>query len=171
VSRSSLSRCVRPASAWPQGDYGAVIKTSDHGRTWRRTNQRLAAQQLVGIALLDDKTAVAVGGSMAAVILETNDGGATWKRRNAGSALRLNAVAFADRMHGIAVGLGGTVVVTADGGTTWRQEPRRTAKNLSAVVMDANGQAIVGGEGGLVFRYALQSPASTLMARGGGSGE
>jgi photosystem II stability/assembly factor-like uncharacterized protein len=149
------------------GGAGAVIKTTDGGRSWTQLPQNLTSIGLRSVAVLDDKTAVAVG--RLGVILHTGDRGATWTRRDSGKPLGLNSVAFADRLHGLAVGQYGTVLATTDGGLTWRTEPQRTRGDLESVILDSSGVAFIAGRSGLVWRHtwdnASQGPAAN-PARG-----
>ena len=60
-----------------------VIKTTDGGRSWTKLDLGFVPSQLQALALLDERTALAVG--LQGVILFTRDGGATWSRRSSGT--------------------------------------------------------------------------------------
>jgi photosystem II stability/assembly factor-like uncharacterized protein len=64
------------------------------------------------------------------------------------SAVRLNAVSFADARRGWAVGAGGAVLATLDGGRTWRAQSSGTRSDLFDVkFFDEREGWAVGGDG------------------------
>ena len=73
--------------------------------------------------------------------LRTSDGGATWHYEQVGEGVNLNALAFADSVHGLIVGGNGAVFRTADGGATWQASVTPTAAGLGDVSLLATGQA------------------------------
>ena len=73
--------------------------------------------------------------------LRTSDGGATWHYEQVGEGVNLNALAFADSVHGLIVGGNGAVLRTADGGATWQSSATPTTANLGDVSLLASGLA------------------------------
>lgn len=84
---------------------------------------------LFDVAFFDDRTGFAGGGSAKSlgdprkvpgpVLLRTEDGGATWVSQEIPYGwAELEKIAFFDRSHGVAFGLG-IALRTADGGQTW----------------------------------------------------
>jgi len=143
---------------------GAVYKTSDHGRTWVETGQSLAAS-LASIAMLDDRTAVAVGSR--GVIFRTDDGGASWARCQSGTYGWLSRVSFADQRRGLIVGWNGLLLSTQDGGKTWQRDPLLTVRGLNALAVDEAGAVIAGNNGLLLWRaWPPNQPAQTLNEEG-----
>jgi photosystem II stability/assembly factor-like uncharacterized protein len=67
------------------------------------------------------------------VLWASTDGGAKWEARPIKSEVPLRAMAFADAMHGIAVGDAGTVLGTDDAGKTWRPQQSGTKEKLMDV--------------------------------------
>jgi len=145
-----------------------VIKTTDGGRSWTKLNPGYIPGQVAAIALLDERTALAVG--TLGVILHTRDGGATWTRRDSGTPLTLAGVAFADASRGLIVGQAGTVLVTMDGGVTWRREPPTTTRDLTAVRFQDATTAIITGAPGVVLRHAWTAAAEAPAAGAGRGG-
>src|SRR5690606_8287257 len=87
-------------------------------------------------------------------LLHSDDRGNTWKLQPTGQTLPINALAFANRGQGVAVGTLGLVLTTADGGTSWqlaRGGPRRAAAMVVASSPEAMPLELLarlsGGEG------------------------
>ena len=75
-----------------------------------------AANQVLGIHMLDDRTGFAVGTNGQGLVLRTVDGGTTWSPQVANTAQQLNDVWFVDTLRGWAVGAAGRIVHTSKGG-------------------------------------------------------
>lgn len=148
------------------GGRGAVIKTTDGGRSWTKLNHGLTSGLLWSVALVDANTAIVVGTQ--GMILHTRDGGATWTRRESGTPLWLTGVAFADASRGLIVGKAGTILTTADGGLTWRRELTLTTRDLEAVTFDRSGVPVITGAPGLVLRYTWATTAEAPVANTAG---
>lgn len=67
------------------------------------------------------------------VIVRSEDLGKTWKQVPSPVSVTLTMVRFADALHGVAVGHGGTVLTTQDGGRSWQL--RLDGKQLAAVAL------------------------------------
>jgi photosystem II stability/assembly factor-like uncharacterized protein len=71
----------------------------------------------------------------------------SWRRLPAVSS-RLSSVFFADKLHGWAVGLGGTILASSDGGANWKPQSSGTSQWLTSVhFADASHGWAVGGGG------------------------
>lgn len=127
---------------------GLIRYTSDGGTSW--TTQLSAPGVIIyRIRAQDTERAWAVGGdavSGAGLVLHTDDAGRTWRPSwNGETASWLADVAFADQLHGWAVGEGGGVLRTVDGGASWERVPVPTRQDLTAVCfIDASHGWIVG---------------------------
>jgi photosystem II stability/assembly factor-like uncharacterized protein len=140
---------------WAVGD-GDIVGTTDGGRTWRRQGP-VGGCFLQSVACAGARCAWAVGSSPSNrdVILATTDGGATWRVQYTGSgpdsqgAIGYSGVAFADPLHGWAVGFAGAIVATSNGGRTWR--PQRSGTKL-----DLYDVAFVNARDGLVVGYYVE---------------
>ena len=156
---------ISSVTGWPEPSF--VLATSDGGRRWRevyRTNDG----RLFGIATSDRLHSWAVGSSAAldahseyaaAYIVATNDGGTQWTTQSAGRFEGLFDVAFADRLHGWAVGYKGTILATSDGGRTWVSQQSGPDASIYSVACDSATRA-----------WAIMPGASTLYStRDGGS--
>lgn len=84
----------------------------------------------------------------------SDDGGATWA--TLANPDHINDFAFADALHGWAVGRDGVVKATTDGGKTWVQQPSGTRRELMTLVIVDSKTAWILGE------------ADTLLATGNG---
>jgi photosystem II stability/assembly factor-like uncharacterized protein len=98
---------------------GTILATIDGGATWSPLPSG-TTEPLWGISLTGANTAVAVGDY---TILRTADGGESWSAiPHPMTNSWLYDVAFADSLHGLAVGDFVTVLRTADGGLSWTLE-------------------------------------------------
>jgi photosystem II stability/assembly factor-like uncharacterized protein len=121
---------VGPRCAWASGTGGTYARTTDGGKTW-------SVGAVPGAGGLDFRDVEAFGEATAYLlsagpggasrIYKTVDGGKSWalQFRGADPAAFLDAIAFWDERHGIALGdpVRGRfqVLVTADGGAHWRR--------------------------------------------------
>jgi photosystem II stability/assembly factor-like uncharacterized protein len=135
------------------GAEGTILSTDDGGENWEpRTSP--TSLWLTKVAFVDASHAWAVGGNPwpnpdFGIILASSDGGVTWKKQYSGWPT-LYGVAFADRLHGWAVGVDGTLLGTADGGKTWTRYPT-TQKGLWGVAFADTDHSIAVGSGGTIL--------------------
>lgn len=92
---------------WAVGSRGAVLSTSDGGRTWRAQASDTDSD-LLDVKFFDAREGWAVGSDGTAI--HTTDGGATWRTEPTGTPHPLEKIFFVGRARGWAVGFGGTVV-------------------------------------------------------------
>jgi photosystem II stability/assembly factor-like uncharacterized protein len=141
------------------GDYGVVLLSDDHGKTFRQARTVPVSSTLTSVSFADAQNGWAAGHW--GVILHTADGGETWnvQRSDTNEDRPLFAVHFFDEKEGIAVGLWSLVLATHDGGAHW--EPvtlpappggGRADRNLLAAFADAHGTLFVAAERGMVLR-------------------
>ena len=158
--------------AWASGSAGTVLLTVDGGETW---NQRIVTGTVNldfrDIEAFDRQTAyiLSIGEGKLSRIYKTSDGGATWVLRhtNADPKGFLDALAFWDANHGLAVGdpVDGKFVIltTDDAGKTWTKiAPEGLPAALAGegafaasgtcVVVQGDGNAWFGTGAGRVFR-------------------
>jgi photosystem II stability/assembly factor-like uncharacterized protein len=112
-------------NGWLVGDGGLVLSTADAGMSWQLPEGNPAA--LVGndfdwYALEARGQRVWVAGSPGTKVLASEDGGKTWQAFATGQNLPLLSLAFADNLHGWAVGALGTILATSDGGRSWQRQ-------------------------------------------------
>ncbi len=123
---------VNDKLVWASGTGGTYLRTTDGGRTWA-ARQVPGAEGLDfrGVKAFDAMTALLMSSGPAekgqARIYRTTDGGQHWSEVFASRTpgVFLDAIAFWDRNHGIAVGdpVGGHffLITSDDGGKSWQQ--------------------------------------------------
>lgn len=110
---------VDPSVGFAVGWGGTILETADGGATWTTLDSG-TTEPLWGITLPGPDTAVVVGDY---TILRTADGGDNWSDiPHPMTNSWLYDVAFADSLHGLAVGDFVTILRTTDGGLTWALE-------------------------------------------------
>jgi photosystem II stability/assembly factor-like uncharacterized protein len=128
---------VHASDGWAAGDQGTVVHTADGGATWTAQTSGVT-DDLHGVTFVDAQHGWAVGGTgpdlslvSSGVILHTDDGGLHWAPQTLPLTMaKFNDIAFADQLHGWAVGeiTGDTgtnatvILATKDGGTTWSMQ-------------------------------------------------
>jgi photosystem II stability/assembly factor-like uncharacterized protein len=134
------------------GGYGAILKTTDSGRSWELQNAK--GDFFKGICASDDHNLWAVGFNGS--ILHSNDGGANWKKKRNGDnpllkAYKFRAIAFRDALTGYIAGDKGILLKTTDGGENWSEFERFTDADLRCLTLQANGSVWVGTSTGQLF--------------------
>ena len=147
---------------WACGSKSTVIRTSDSGGQWVKSNptgfDQLEFRSIVAVSAL--KATIASAGTPA-VILQTTDGGQTWKEvyRNDSPSAFFDGLKFWDSRHGIAFSdpVDGRllIVMTTDGGASWqavaagslplaREKEGGFAASNSSLCVGPNGRAWIG---------------------------
>lgn len=153
---------------WAVGIGGAILRTSDGGKNWARTEGVPVNIELESVAFSSDGSrGCAVGGY--GVVLLTEDGGQTWKQlRSLSPAGSLRSVALsADGRHIWIAGRElGTMILSDDGGQTWKQSNSITAaERLESVAFSPDakhglaagqdGDMKLSGDGGQTWTTAV----------------
>lgn len=139
-------------NGWAVGDIavmsGAVLRTSDGGRSWRavsKTDEILAATDFI------DPNRGWVAG-YAGRIQRTDDGGLTWKiQRAEHEGEVLNSIFFLDSDRGWAAGGSGLLLSTTDGGENWAATPTERAEDFWSVRFVTRDRGLIAGEDGLIL--------------------
>lgn len=105
--------------AWAVSEINVIVRSVDFGQSWERLTQAGDDVAWNDIAFTGAGTACAVGefGRLAC----SSDDGLTWEPRATNVESSLMSIVFRDSLHGLAVGLSGTVLATDDGGANWRE--------------------------------------------------
>jgi photosystem II stability/assembly factor-like uncharacterized protein len=142
VSCSSASRCWAVGSQDSSGDHGAILGSTDGGRTWKHETVpvlggKYATPYLSEISCVGDHC-LAAGLRVGGFVLESSNGGASWSahgvpqgHRGAGLAYNADDVRLASSSVGYAGGgsqcggegvtkCAGRVWKTTDGGVHWK---------------------------------------------------
>jgi photosystem II stability/assembly factor-like uncharacterized protein len=125
---------------------GAIIHTTDGGRTWTYQFSGLN-DSLEDIFFLDSQHGWATGNAM----LWTTDGGQHWTEANSEKATNYD-IEFGDLNNGLAVGIGGVVYRTTDGGRNWFHVLTPTGKNLKNISYASSQLAWAVGQDGEIIR-------------------
>lgn len=135
------------------GEQGAILRSSDSGRTWESVSTPTTAT-LTGVSVAPDaRHGWAVGHD--ALILSTTDAGRTWQRQFQGDNLEdsfLDVLALTEQ-HVIALGAYGLFFETQDGGASWSQ--RRILDedmHLNRATRGPAGTLYLAGERGTLLR-------------------
>jgi photosystem II stability/assembly factor-like uncharacterized protein len=104
---------------WAAGYFGAIYRTTDAGKTWRKLNG-LTDQSIYDISFADEKNGWAVG--RRGFVIHTTDGGDTWELQSISRKppQHLFAVKAISPTTAWAVGDWGGRYYTDDGGKTWQ---------------------------------------------------
>jgi cellobiose epimerase len=117
---------------WASGTSGSFTLTVDGGKTWKaRTVPGADGLDFRDLHAFDDRRAylLSIGAGELSRIYETRDGGDTWivRYQNRDPKVFLDALAFWDTSHGIALGdpVDGrfTILTSDDGGASWKPAP------------------------------------------------
>jgi photosystem II stability/assembly factor-like uncharacterized protein len=92
---------------WAVGANGAVLATTDGGRTWGAQESGIDSD-LFDVKFFDAREGWAVGSDGAAI--HTTDGGQSWRAEQTGTTHALERLCFEGRARGWAVGFGGTII-------------------------------------------------------------
>jgi len=165
---------------WAVGSKGALLATTDGGRTWA-VRRAPAEDTLRDVYFVNEQTGWLVCDRSIyllrtkeeprSYLLKTTDGGQTWSRvvvTGADVDVSLTRVVFAGEERGWAFGEMGALYATTDGGASWERQVVPTKRLLLGGAFFAAGQGwLVGAsntilhtpDGGLQWR-AGESPAS-----------
>jgi photosystem II stability/assembly factor-like uncharacterized protein len=113
-------------NGWAVGILGAIIHTTDGGKTWERQNSG-TGKHLFSVSFPDKNNGWVAGDVM--TLIHTSDGGKTWEPQTVqqstdenvfASEVIFNGVYFLDAQEGWLVGEFGSVYHTTDGGRNWQ---------------------------------------------------
>ncbi len=104
--------------AYGVGNAGAVVKTSDAGRTWARLNAG-TDRNLASVWFPKADTGWIVGKGVNSLILKTVDGGAHWQAQTNPAQSPLSLLRFVDTRRGYALGSYDQILSTNNGGQDW----------------------------------------------------
>ncbi len=128
-----------------------LMKTFDGGASWETINFSEGKERIARIFFAADGSGFAVGESGAFLSLQS--GQKTWKKFTLPVRYLMLGGKFADNLHGLLVGGGGTILFTEDGGLSWNQAKiagDQKTKFVSVFFVDRKtGWAV--GEAGKIF--------------------
>lgn len=137
------------------GALGAVLETSNAGRSWQKVEGPSTNLALLGVAIRGNK-GIAVGQLGSTFV---TDGG-PWRAAQSEAEERLFSVGLVSDRVAVAVGAFGTIVRSLDGGETWQRQEidwvsvleEDFEPHLYDVTMTDEGAVVIVGEFGLVLR-------------------
>jgi photosystem II stability/assembly factor-like uncharacterized protein len=136
---------------------GTGFRTTDAGVTWQQVYTGSQGDLYAVWAV--DPLNVYAGGEKG--IFASRDSGKSWFLQNPIGGV-INAMTFASRLHGIAIGNGGLVMVTYDSGHTWWRQPTPTQAGLYAVAFWNDSLGLIGGVNGTLLRTSTGGNASVV---------
>jgi photosystem II stability/assembly factor-like uncharacterized protein len=159
---------------WAVGTGGTILRTSDGGKNWQRTDNIRVKAELHSVCVSSDGTrAVAVGDF--GNVLRTDDGGKSWAGIPvAGIGATLHTVDLsANGRNGWIVGDYGIILRSVDGGLTWQKSENANTQNLQAVTFSSDdlhgwavgddGAMLLSTDGGLEWQSASGIPKSEYL--------
>jgi photosystem II stability/assembly factor-like uncharacterized protein len=123
---------VSGGTVWSCTVDGALLRTTDNGVHWDRSDTVWTRALLGGVCAVDERGAWVVGDPGA--ILRTFNGGRTWVNQASGVSVPLYDIDAADSSTAWAVGEDGAMLKTTDYGSTWSKQNSGTDAGLSKVV-------------------------------------
>lgn len=163
-------------TAYAVGNLGAVVKTTDGGRSWQRLAVPVNAV-FRRCFFISREEGWVVGGTTrllsagsAGVVLHTSDGGKSWDVSYPGTSGSLFDVRFLDAKRGWVCGasndqMDNSLYATTDGGKSWKWvKSGRKGWLYALAVLDDRGALVAGTENGAVARLVAGEPPETLQA-------
>ncbi len=149
-----LDIVVNKGSVFAVGERGTIIRSEDHGQTWRQLPTPVDVT-LTAISFADPETGWVVGHE--STILKTQDGGETWRvvRYKPEEERYYLNVRFENSREGVVLGTDGELWSTSDGGETWSLQVLSVESwyqnHLFAFQQFEDGRAVIAAERGGVF--------------------
>lgn len=148
------------ANGWAVGHWGAILRTSDGGQTWRAQRGDIAVDQpLFSVHFRNADEGWAVG--LWSLMLHTTDGGAHWEKvalpapPNAKKADRNLYAIFGDAKGGLFItSEQGRVLRSHDNGASWTYCETGYAGSLWSGAALRDNVLLVGGLRGTIYRSA-----------------
>lgn len=158
------------------GEFGAILKSSDGGRSWASVAPDWSsfvpggAEPHMYSAQVSEAGEVTVAGEFG-LILRSSDGGSSWQVLRSGDAATPSVFALylgADGV-GFAVGQSGSILASADGGATWTAVSSGTGANLLGVTIAPGGRVVITGmrallissDGGKTWNSVVEGDTAT----------
>jgi photosystem II stability/assembly factor-like uncharacterized protein len=154
---------VDERTGWAVGSKGALLETTDGGRTWA-VRRAPAGDTLRDVYFRNERTGWLVCDRSIyllktkteprSYLLKTVDGGASWSRVEVTGAdvdVLLTRVAFVDDARGWAFGEMGALYATTDGGASWSRQTLPTKHLLLGGAFLADGQGWLVGAGNTIL--------------------
>lgn len=143
------------------GEYGAILTTSDGGKSWV-SRVKIKADTLRSIAPVSDEIIWCVGSD--GVIYKSDDGGQNWQAVDIGVKADFQAISFVDANNGWMLArisapgsfrgggeVTGIVLKTSDGGVTWSEQLRGPEYPMLSISVVDPQNAYMGGSGGIAL--------------------
>lgn len=136
------------------GEFGAVMRSKDGGRSWEKLTLDWAGFREDGYephlytSSVEESGRVVIGGEFAYVIV-SNDGGDTWTLATKGEK-SIFGMHFLPDGSGFAVGQEGLVMKTTDMGNTWTTIDAKSNANLFGVWSSKHGEVVITGQRALL---------------------
>lgn len=141
------------------GEYNAILKTTDYGKTWARLTPEKDVVWY-GFDIMGKK--VLVAGEFGRIMLSPDEG-ASWQEIQTPTKAHLTGVAFRSEQEAVLVGLNGTLLRTSDGGKNWQIVSAGIDEHIYDLIWDG-ARYVACGDRGLLITSADGTNWSTLDA-------
>ncbi|MBI3123567.1 MAG: T9SS type A sorting domain-containing protein [Ignavibacteriales bacterium] len=126
------------------GEYGAAIKTTNAGQTWKQLN--IPNDNLTAIYFVNHDLGFLLGTN--GTFYKTTNGGVDWNALSIKFPNNYFSIYFINENVGFMCGTFGYILKTTDGGTTWNKKNSKAITTLNKIVfVDAQIGMAVGKEG------------------------
>ncbi|MFO0825951.1 MAG: YCF48-related protein [Gemmataceae bacterium] len=140
----SGSAGITGATAYAAGDGGAVLTSTDGGKSWGFVNLGLTPAAL---AVCDFRTVACFGphvwvaGKPGGFVLHSADSGKTWETQRTEVAVPINGMYFLTDKVGWMTGELGCIFATTDGGKTWKTQ-RAGGQRAAVLSLNASHRSV-----------------------------
>lgn len=128
------------------GEYNAILKTVDYGRTWER---QTVEKDVVWYGIATAGKKILVAGEFGRVLV-SSDEGASWREIQTATKVHLTGAVFKNELESVLVGLNGSILRGTDGGMNWQIVNAGIDEHIYDVIWDGARYVACGDRGLLI---------------------